>query len=271
MRSIALGKDRAATPRISLNGKPLLPVRSSSTRASGPTASTRRRPTRRSRSTSSMTQRARLQPRAQARQGRARSLVLLVRSARPAGLAGHAERRQRHRADRCRHPAQRRVGARAASASSPASWTRSGTIRRSLCGCRLQRGLGPVRHGAIIAAGCKPRSDAASSTSAAGWTDRERRRRARRAHATRPGNAAARGATRRACSASSAASVCPLAGHTWQEEANWGYRTLHRRARSSPTRTASSWTSSPLPRAATASARRSTRRRPTSRSRSTVS
>ena len=42
-------------------------------------------------------QKARLQHDAQARQGRAGPLVLLVRQARPAGLAGHAGRRPQHR------------------------------------------------------------------------------------------------------------------------------------------------------------------------------
>ena len=107
MRKISLGKDEKGFTRLMLNNKPYFQF--------GPldqgfwpdglyTAPTDEA----LRYDIEMTKKLGLQHGAQARQGRAGPLVLLVRQARPAGLAGHAQRRQVHPAERAGHQAHAR-------------------------------------------------------------------------------------------------------------------------------------------------------------------
>ena len=136
-----------------------------------------------------------LQLRPQARQGRARPLVLLGRQAGPAGLAGHAV------ADRSRSTARRdraRPGARRRSERFEAELTRNDRpIARGHLDRRLgavQRGLGRIRHRPVSRDWSKARSDPHG--------DREQRRELlllpprhrrrghlRRPHLRRPGSA----------------------------------------------------------------------------------
>ena len=61
---------------------------------------------------------------------------------------------------------------------------------------------------------------------ASGWTDQPGGRRLRHARLSRPGHAAARGPTRAACSGEFGGLGLPLAGHTWVDRNNWGYRSF---------------------------------------------
>jgi hypothetical protein len=167
-------------------------------------------------------QEARLQHGPQARQGRAGPLVLLVRQARPARLAGHAQRR----------PLHRRAAIRTSSAPGIGEAVRDrtqGHDRRLLQPSEhrhvgaVQRGLGPVRHGAHHRPGQEATTRRGWSTApAAGPTA---------ASATSTTSTATPGPACRRLEENRAAVLgefgglgLPLKGHTWQDEKNWGYR-----------------------------------------------
>ena len=101
MRKISIGKDDKGFLRLFLNNKPYFQIRPARSRFLA-----RRRLYRADRRSVALrhrdAQEAGLQHGPQACEGRAGSLVLLVRQAGHAGLAGHAERRQMHRPPRTR-------------------------------------------------------------------------------------------------------------------------------------------------------------------------
>ena len=135
MRKISVGKDAGGRTRLLLNNQPLFqfgPLDQGFwpdglyTRADRRGAALRHRDD----------EEARLQHGAQARQGGAGPLVLLVRQARPARVAGHAERRQ----DRFARPSRISCARKRRPPSTGSSWPGSSTagaiIRASSCGCR---------------------------------------------------------------------------------------------------------------------------------------
>ena len=141
-----LGKDDKGVTRLMLNDKPFFQIR-----PARPGLLARRplhRPDRRGPQVRHRDdQEARLQHDPQARQGRAGALVLLVRQARPARLAGHAQRRPRASA-----PGQ--AARSSARRNRPSSYERE--LKAMIDARRqppvhrhvgaVQRGLGPVRH-----------------------------------------------------------------------------------------------------------------------------
>ena len=109
MRKASIAKDDKGVTRIFLNNKPQFhdrPARSRVLARRPVHGADRRSPEVRHRND----EEARLQHGPQARQGRARPLVLLVRQARPARLAGHAQRRPHDRPQAAGHHALAGVG-----------------------------------------------------------------------------------------------------------------------------------------------------------------
>ncbi len=144
LRKIALGKDEKGILRLMLNNQAAVPVRPARPGLLARRAvhgADRRGPAVRHRDDPQ----ARLQHGPQARQGRAGPLVLLVRQAGPAGLAGHAQRQLRRQG----RPAAVRRGQRR-------STTRTETPRRrslqppvaSSCGCRSTKAGASTRRAA---------------------------------------------------------------------------------------------------------------------------
>ena len=220
MRKIALGKDEQGFDRLFLNNEPLFQS-GRSTRAGGPTASTPRRPTPPSGTTS--------------------------RSIKALGM-NMLRKHVKVEPDRCYYwcdklgllvwqdmPSARCFKRDAVAADALAardaqfecelegrSSTPAATTRRSSCGCRSTRaGASTTRSGS------RPGRRAYDPTrlvdNASGWTDEASAtsatstaipgRRCRRSRRSGPPSWA-----------SSAASGLPLTGHLWQAEGNWGYR-----------------------------------------------
>ena len=205
---------------------------------------------------------ARLQHGAQARQGRARPLVLLVRQARPARLAGHAAARS------CAARGTREIPTRQFERELEGDDRRApqSPVHRHVGA--VQRRLGTVRHAAH-------RAVDRSRTTRPGWST------------TRAAGRTPRSATSATCIAIRAPALpktepsraavlgefgglgLPLAGHTWQSQANWSYRSFTTQ-RSSPTPTSICWRACIRCSDRRDFRPRSTRRRRTSRSRSTA-
>ena len=257
MRSIAVARDAAGVKRLFLNGKPLFQFGLLDQGwwpdglYTAPTDEALRFGYRDDES-------ARASNHSQAREGRAGALVLPLRSPRHAGLAGHAERRQTSR---------RRTAPQFAPRARARHRRAAATIRRSSCGCRSTKAGASTRPRSTSRGSSSTIPPASSTTPAGGPTQASAtsstctRTRARRCRRSKTKRAAVLGEF--------GGLGLPLEGHTWLDKGNWGYRSftntdeLGAGVSRSDVRSCASWSG-------TASPPRSTRRRPTSRSRSTA-
>ena len=172
-------------------------------------------------------QEARLQHAPQARQGRAGPLVLPLRQARPARLAGHAQRRASTRSSssaglRSRTPTFSRRGQEAVPHGTEGDdRPPAASSRASSCGCRSTKAGASTTPNDILK-WTKEYDPTRLVNGPSGWTDRGVRRHERHAHLPRPRHVPGRCRTASASSASSAASACRSKGHLWQDEQELG-------------------------------------------------
>ena len=180
--------------------------------------------------------------------------------ARPARLAGHAQRRQQH--------AGRAVANFGATSSSAVDRRAAQSSVDRHVGA-VQRRLGTVRHREVRRRGSKELDPTRLVNNASGWTDRGVGDVVDMPRLSRPRHAAGRG-TRAAVLGEFGGLGLPLEGHTWLEKGQLGLSQLHDAGRASATAYRDLMTQlRPADRAA-ACRPPSTRRRPTSRSKSTA-